>query len=45
MCKKYSNEQLLKIKAGIPADLLKTANRLQTKATITATRKNNCGQL
>lgn len=30
---KYSNEQLLKIKAGIPADLLKQiANRLQTKS-------------
>lgn len=30
---KYSNEKLLKIKAGIPADLLKQiANRLQTKS-------------
>jgi hypothetical protein len=30
---KYSNEKSLKIKAGIPADLLKQiANRLQTKS-------------
>jgi hypothetical protein len=39
---KYSNEQLLKIKAGIPADLLKTiANRL-TKSNYNGYEENNC---